>query len=211
MKKVLIIIIMIIPNYSGISYNNNDHDLIEIQKNELQLLLNLNSINNEINYEYQKFYEIQSFYSNKRHINFINNIVCHAMKSKSLPSISIAQAILETGYGKYNKLGYNLFGIKGNDIKSKTKEFVNGKYISIYSKFQNFNNFDDAFIRHYDIIKKYKFDNNNYADWANKIQSCGYATDPNYSKKLIHIIEKHELFRLDKIQALNNEYYMLNC
>lgn len=137
--------------------------------------------------------------------NFILDLSCDALDSKSLPSISIAQASLETGYGRYLKLENNIFGIKGKGIKSKTKEFVNGRYITIYSEFQHFKTRKLAFERHFEIIKRYGVKGDNYIDWISVIVLNGYATDPLYDKKLKFIINRYQLDRLDRIQKLNLE------
>lgn len=39
----------------------------------------------------------------------------------------------------------------------------------------------------------------NYKLWALKLREFGYATDPTYDKKLIGIIEKYELYKLDDL------------
>ena len=95
--------------------------------------------------------------------------------------------------------------IKGRGIKSRTKEFVNGRFITIYSEFQYFKTKKLAFERHFEIVNRYGVKGDNYVDWINTIVLHGYATDPNYDKKLSYIIKKFQLDRLDKIQKLNLE------
>ena len=59
-------------------------------------------------------------------------------KYQILPSLTIAQACLESGFGtsELAKKGNNLFGIKGdyngNSITIKTKEYINGKWSSAF-------------------------------------------------------------------------------
>ena len=131
--------------------------------------------------------------------------MCPALNSKSLPSISISQAAIETGYGRHLKLKNNIFGIKGKGIKSRTKEYINGNYVVINSEFQLFKSQKNAFNRHFAIIKNYGVKGDNYLDWIETIVSHGYATDPKYGWKLKYIISKYQLDRLDKIQKLNLE------
>lgn len=151
-----------------------------------------------------------SLHDNKINIKFIKKIEKFALEGKSLPSIVIAQAILETGFGRSKKLEYNIFGIKGRGIKSKTNEFYNNKFVKIKSEFQKFSNFKEAFNRHRDIISVYGYNNRDYRHWAHRIKHCGYATDPRYAYKLIYLINKYELYRLDRIQNYNRKLKDIN-
>jgi len=62
-----------------------------------------------------------------------------SQKAYGVPaSVSLAQFVLESGYGKYDLGANNFFGIKyGKNVKcdgfveKRTKEFVKGKYITI--------------------------------------------------------------------------------
>lgn len=208
-KAMLLSILALNPSYFASSSNiSSKYDVEEIKR--MSLIIHKNNLIRQVSGEYDRFYDNLhikkdnfSMRKHQKNIKFINKILCYALESKSLPSIAIAQAILETGYGKFNKLEHNIFGIKGRGIKSKTKEFVNGRYITIKSEFQKFNALKEAFNRHYEIIGVYGYQSRNYKEWAYRIKECGYATDPSYAKKLIYIIEKHDLSRLDKIQELN--------
>jgi flagellum-specific peptidoglycan hydrolase FlgJ len=189
----------------------------EAEMARLSIIVHRFKLIDDINKEYDAFYNnLFVNYDNKskrrhrKNVEFIDKISCHALDSEALPSIAIAQAILETGYGRHNKLKNNIFGIKGKGIKSKTKEFYNGKFVKIKSEFQYFNTLDQAFDRHYNIIGKYGYQSRDYKEWAHRIKDCGYATDPNYAEKLIYIIEKHDLSRLDRIQELNGSLDSLN-
>ena len=46
----------------------------------------------------------------------------------------------------------------------------------------------------------FKINNGNYVKWAIGLKSAGYATDPNYAQKLISIIERYELWKLDGLK-----------
>ena len=41
------------------------------------------------------------------------------------------------------------------------------------------------------------------------MKKAGYATDPNYSKKLIDLIERYDLYRFDKRRFLKNKKIQL--
>ncbi|MCT4509659.1 MAG: glycoside hydrolase family 73 protein [Tepidibacter sp.] len=126
------------------------------------------------------------------------------------PSITIAQAILESNWGK-SKLtqdGKNLFGIKaGKNYKSKvdfvTNEFVNNKKIEVVQSFRSYDSYSKSVEDYTDLLGKAKRYEalkqcKDYKEQAIALYACGYSTDPNYPQKLISIIEKYELYKYDK-------------
>lgn len=128
-----------------------------------------------------------------------------------LPSITIAQACLESDYGqselsqKYN----NLFGVKGTNPNTSavltTKEFVKGKWISVKARFQIYDSYEASIRAHARLFqngtswnsKQYQhvLKAKNYQAQAKALVTDGYATDPDYASKLISLIEQ---FNLDK-------------
>ncbi|MHA8138528.1 glycoside hydrolase family 73 protein [Lactobacillaceae bacterium Scapto_B20] len=129
-----------------------------------------------------------------------------------LPSIVVAQAILESEWGnsKLYQVGKNPFGIKGEykgqSVSYDTAEYVNGKKITVVAKFRKYPDLKAAIADHDKTIKLNFIKESNvtsYVEAANLLQKNGYATDPSYAKKLIHVIKKYNLSRYD-IQALNN-------
>lgn len=194
-----------VTNSSNIKLDGSisEKQIVEIEINNLQ-----RKINNEYQAFYRNLYNQDlklSKWDRERNIDFIFSIKYHAIESKSLPSISLSQAILETGFGKSNELEYNIFGIKGKGVRTTTKEYYNGKFVSINDEFKKIGDLTEAFNCHYKIIKRYCPQNRDYKDWAYKIKNNGYATDPRYAHKLIFLIEKYDLDRLDKIQQMNDE------
>jgi len=137
--------------------------------------------------------------------DFFNEIKDEAIDSKSLPSVAIAQASIETGYGRYNKLQNNIFGIKGHGIRVYTHEVYNGKWYKIRANFQYFPTLTDAFNRHSQILKRYGATGYDYNQWIRKIKSGGYATDPRYGHKVKFVIEKYRLDLLDDIKILKSK------
>lgn len=150
--------------------------------------------------------------------DFINAIRQGAIdgytKYKILPSLTMAQAILESGWGK-NHIQNNLFGIKagtswnGKVAIRQTKEFINGKWITVNAKFRAYNSFNESIEDHAKLLgtsKRYKpvTQAQNYKQICNQIWKCGYATDPNYPNKLIRIIEQNKLYQYDR-QAKKGE------
>jgi hypothetical protein len=142
-------------------------------------------------------------------MGFIETYAEYAIQGSKnvLPSINMAQAILESAWGKsslttkYN----NLFGIKGSgtagSVSLPTKEFVGGRYITINDKFRAYNNPSESFADHDKLLGTSRYKNvvkaQDYKSQAYEIQKAGYATDPAYAQKLINIIEQNNLARLD--------------
>lgn len=144
--------------------------------------------------------------------DFINAIKTGAIKGykkyKILPSLTMAQAILESNWGK-SHIENNLFGIKtGSSWKGKvavraTKEFSDGKWITISAKFRAYNNFDESIEDHAKLLsqnKRYRkvASAGDYRTACLEVWKAGYATDPNYPQKLIKIIEQNQLYKYDE-------------
>jgi flagellum-specific peptidoglycan hydrolase FlgJ len=137
--------------------------------------------------------------------DFFNKIKDEAINSNSLPSVAIAQASIETGYGRYNKLQNNIFGIKGRGIRVYTHEVYRGKWYKVRANFQYFPTLTDAFNRHSEILARYGAKGYDYELWIKKIKSGGYATDPRYTHKVRYVIEKYRLDLLDDIKRLKSQ------
>lgn len=131
-----------------------------------------------------------------------------------LPSVKMAQAALETGWGKsFVADANNLFGIKatgyhtpywkGKAVYSYTKEFENGQYVDKKLAFRAYNSVTDSIRDHSNLLtslSRYKpvLAATTYQEQAKALQSAGYATDPGYAAKLISIIEQNNFQELDK-------------
>ncbi|UQS81833.1 glycoside hydrolase family 73 protein [Bombilactobacillus folatiphilus] len=130
-----------------------------------------------------------------------------------LPSITIAQAILESDWGK-SKLAsnyYNLFGVKDDtpqrSKEMKTKEYHHGEWTTVSANFRVYQNFAQSIAEHDALMVKGTTWNpqqyqhvlaaDNYVDAAKALQQDGYATDPDYAQKLIEIIETYNLDQYD--------------
>ena len=133
-------------------------------------------------------------------------------------SVTIAQIIQESGYGTYgpggNKgqglsglaYGYcNLFGIKGTgtagSVSMRTSEMTkDGKIYSTTSAFRAYNTYSEA------IEDRCKVLQNGYSDLISGVNDANtfamrigqrWATDLNYGKSLIKLMELYDLYRLD--------------
>lgn len=127
-----------------------------------------------------------------------------------LPSVTIAQAILESGWGEsgLTKASNNLFGIKAGNgwygyvVKYPTKEYVNGQYIDVTADFRAYTSMDASVEDHGAFLAGLRrYGNiigvNDYKTVCQLLQQDGYATAPNYADSLIALIEQYDLAAYD--------------
>ena len=156
-------------------------------------------------------------------IKYIGNLA-KADKNGILPSITIAQAILESSWGtsELSTKANNLFGMKkslsGNNWGSewdgkiyavKTKEEENGNIIEILADFRSYNSIAESVKDHNKYLANAKNGNKlrydgmigakDYKTAAQLLVSGGYATDSKYADKLCNIIEKYNLDTFDYV------------
>ena len=121
------------------------------------------------------------------------------------PKVILAQAALETGWGRSlikNSNGsnsFNLFNIKadkswqGKQAQVPTLEFEQGIAKKVNAGFRSYASFQESFQDYVDFIKS----NPRYGDalkqagngdrYLHELQRAGYATDPNYANKVMSI------------------------
>lgn len=127
-----------------------------------------------------------------------------AQESGIPASFMLGQAGHETGWGKSeirNKDGsnsFNLFGIKagkgwtGKVAEITTTEYVGGKPQKVTAKFRAYDSYEDSFRDYARLIKenpRYEkaesvAQSGSAMAYASALQKAGYATDPEYAKKL---------------------------
>ena len=120
-------------------------------------------------------------------------------------SITLAQGLLESGYGlsELAVKGNNHFGIKcHNNWKGKRMYYDDdrkGECFRVYpSPEQSYRDHSD-FLRYRDRYKfLFDYKVTDYKSWANGLKKAGYATDPAYPKKLINLIETYKLYEYDR-------------
>lgn len=143
------------------------------------------------------------------------DIAISEMHRTGIPaSIKLAQGLLESDWGRSDLAtrANNHFGIKcGGKWKGDTyykeddDKDRNGRLIE--SCFRSFDNAFQSYVAHSEFLtdpkKKDRYgmlfllDKSDYKSWAKGLRKAGYATDPNYPKKLIEIIEKYQLHAFD--------------
>lgn len=131
-------------------------------------------------------------------------------KSGILPSVTLAQAILESGWGD-SSIGNNVFGIKcgdgwtGKRINCATAEqAADGSYYGINADFRDYDSVVEGVGDHSDLLNKDLYasvkeacDNNDAYEACRQLQACGYATSHTYADKLISLIDQYDLRRFD--------------
>lgn len=135
----------------------------------------------------------------------VNQMVLHGIPA----SITMAQGILESGYGK-SKLAVranNHFGIKCHNWKGDTyfqdddrADECFRKYDNASASFEDHSLFLTSRSRYSEL---FNLEVTDYKAWAKGLKKAGYATNPSYHKKLIDIIEKYDLDELDDEGAID--------
>lgn len=128
------------------------------------------------------------------------------------PSVIIAQAILESGYGTSELSDYNnLFGlndyndgylVNNGSIDISVPQERNGQIVYGIEKMATFKNVKDCVLsikKWYTRPKYIKALKGCYTSTSQikAIHSCGYATDSKYSDKIIGIINRFNLTKYD--------------
>jgi len=134
-----------------------------------------------------------------------------------LPSVVIAQAILESGFGT-SELAVNanaLFGIKKNGwtgktyVKQATEQRPDGSCYTVENtEWRAYDSWDESIVDHNTYIATRKIGgelryetiigNTSYKTVCELLRICGYSTSLTYPQKLTDIIEKYDLTQYDK-------------
>lgn len=155
--------------------------------------------------------------------NFIKKVGALASadmkKSGVLASLTVAQAILESAWGKSELAtgGNALFGIKatkswkGKVYCKDTKECYDGvNLVDVKNAaFRAYDSWEESVEDHSAFLKankRYKevIGETDYKKACEAIKAAGYATDPDYVEKLVKLIEDYELTEFDGA-AVNQE------
>jgi len=146
---------------------------------------------------------------------FINDIWPYAQRAADVLGVDadvlVAQSALETGWGKHTPKhadgsnSFNLFGIKADDrwqgekLEITTREYRHGVMQQEQAKFRAYESPAQAFEDYTNFI----LDNPRYQQalergydgeaYARELQKAGYATDPDYAKKIDRIRNSEEL------------------
>jgi len=208
-------------NSTSVKVKNSDYKLVD-----------LDTVLDELSFDKEQIEKVYDYIDNLKYtgyqknnlkdefkLEFINRMYPQATeiynKYGVLPSITISQAILESGWGKseLSTKANNLFGIKadnswgGKKIKMNTSEYYSKK---IEDYFRVYNSTEDSIKDYGEFLKnnkRYKqngvFNTTHYLEQARAIEKAGYSTVENdkgeqiYSKLLIDLIQEQNLQLLD--------------
>jgi len=152
----------------------------------------------------------QPFFTSPR--DFVEQLLPLATKAAedlgATPSMLIAQAALETGWGQKivnnqsQQSSFNLFNIKadkrwdGEQVNVGTLEYRDGVAVKEQASFRAYDSFSESFDDFTQFIGKspryqQALENiSNPASFLHGIQQAGYATDPNYADKVMAVLNR---------------------
>ena len=129
------------------------------------------------------------------------------------PRYLVAQAALETGWGKKmiaqrdGSSSHNLFGIKtgsswkGDSARATTTEFEKGREVKEVASFRAYNSFEQSFQDYVSFLQN----NDRYQgaldsaarpeQFMKELQRAGYATDPHYARKVNQIAKQMQVYQ----------------
>lgn len=205
---------------------NKDGEYIHLV-NDFEYVLKKINISNKVSKKAIKYrQEIENSYlvseslsTDSKQVKFINKIKSMAIENyhtyKILPSITIAQCILESGWGESDLTinSNNLFGIKsdkqweGGSIDVSTKENYNDKVVA---SFRVYDDMKDSIKDHGKFLlenKRYSehglFDAKHYITQAQALEDAGYSTKKDekgnsiYADMLVDLIRNYNLHLID--------------
>lgn len=145
---------------------------------------------------------------------FIEEVATHTIplgkKYGIRPSVTIAQAILESNWGQsgLSTQDNNYFGIKGGNSSRQYATLEYGEdWVEIQASFRSYPSLQASIEDYAKLIANgtqwnadlYRgvIEADNYKDAAYALSEAGYATDPTYPEKLITLIETYQLDQYD--------------
>ena len=129
------------------------------------------------------------------------------------PRYLVAQAALETGWGRSiirqddGSSSHNLFGIKahgwgGESARTVTTEFYNGRPVKEQAQFRSYGSYAQSFDDYANFLQS----NGRYQEalqtadnpdkFMHELQQAGYATDPQYARKVNQIARQLQTYQM---------------
>lgn len=164
-------------------------------------------------------------YEDSPYLKFIDDLTIQAVASYEkygiFPSVMIAQAILESGWGnsELSTIGNNLFGIKadlswkGEKIALNTKEYYNDEIVANFRKYsskgESLKDYGEFLYNNPRYRKNGVFKASYYIEQAQALQDAGYSTktdangEKSYARSLIQLIRQYNLQLIDNKVLMN--------
>ncbi len=156
----------------------------------------------DLNQEQRAFIEEVAYYANQEYSRRKA-----AGEDWVLPSVCVAQACLESGFGSATTV--NIFGIKGEGTTAVTsEEYTIGQHTTITDSFVSHGTIEDDVKVYYDLI----CGTGNYEGWdiysaarnnedpeaaIREIKNAGYATSSTYTENVTSILNQYNLRQFD--------------
>lgn len=144
------------------------------------------------------------------YIDKYKDLAISEMLKYNIPaSITLAQGLLESGAGtsELTRKGNNHFGIKCHDWIGATTYHDDDEEQECFRAYRDaYESYEDhsKFLARQPRYKRlFSLKRTDYKGWAHGLKSCGYATNPNYAKKLIGIIELYKLHQFDNAKKFD--------
>ena len=138
----------------------------------------------------------------------VNEYIRRKGQKRLYPSTVLAMGALESGF---NINATSLFGIKGEGNVLDTTEYINGEYLNVKDSFKAYSSLAESVQGLYELMQWDNYDRatscTDYEEECRMVQTCGYATDPNYADKLISIVNSCQLTMFNNTEEFesNNE------
>jgi lysozyme len=119
-------------------------------------------------------------------------------------SVALGQLAQESGWGKHTRTMFGIKDVKKKGNKLKTKEFINGKWITINDSFLEAKDAGQAVDQYIELLttkKRYRkvLEAQTPEEQVKEIKKAGYATDPKYIKWVLGCIKTGKLKALDNV------------
>jgi hypothetical protein len=140
------------------------------------------------------------------YIDLYKNVALEEMSKHGIPaSIILGQGMVESDYGNSTLAvkANNHFGLKCHkEWHGPTYKYDDDMPAECFRKYDKVM---DSYFDHSIFIKSrprygflFSLALTDYRGWANGLKTAGYATHPEYAKKVIDVIEKYRLYELDQ-------------
>lgn len=155
---------------------------------------------------FQSFsFENNKKYTQEEYVSMWKDIAIQQMADYKIPaSITLAQGILESGYGNsvLAQKANNHFGIKCHDWKGATIYLDDDKANEC---FRSYDNASESYKDHSLFLTSrsryaglFSYQVTDYKNWAQGLKDAGYATNPKYPQLLVDLIERLKLHEFDQ-------------
>lgn len=148
--------------------------------------------------------ETQKTLANNYLDKFADFAVKEMLRSGVPASITLAQGMLESNYGRSELAvrANNHFGIQcGSSWTGKRVEHMDSGELRQFRKYRtaldSYKDHSDFLLNNRRYSSLFDLERTDYKGWARGLKSAGYAEDPAYADKLIRIIEMYDLDRYD--------------